>query len=157
MKIKFNIKSDIDLIVLEAGINDKMKKVIMHSLKACIKMEPYIIPYSLACVDWNFYKRARIYNIILSPVEDADIIDMLDNALDIGRLVKFLLRCYAFGKGVPDYKLINLAYMRAPYFEENFIIEPVHDHMETEDADTELTTNDNSLQGLLNLIRSEVM
>ena len=122
MKIKFNAKSDKDLIILEAGIEIKMRKVIINALKACVKMKPYIISYDLSGIRNRIAARTRIYSVTFSPKTDADVIEMLDNALDVGKLIKFLLRCYSFGKGYPDYRLLNLVYMKSHYFNEDAVI-----------------------------------
>jgi len=157
LKIKFNAKSDMDLIFLEAGAEEKMRNVIINSLKACVKMETYYISYDLSNIRKDVAVRTRIYTISLSHELDADVIEMLDNALEVSRLTKFLLRCYSFGKGYPDYRLLNLVYMKSHFFNEETFFRPETSELANNSAEAEKSDNDHSSNGLMDLTKMEMM
>ena len=157
MKIKFNAKSDMDLIFLEAGAEEKMRNVIINSLKACVKMEHYYISYDFSNIRKDVAVRTRIYTISLSHELDADVIEMLDNALEVSRLTKFLLRCYSFGKGYPDDRLLNLVYMKSRFFNEETFFRPETSELVNNSTEAEKSDNDHSNNGLMDLTKMEMM
>lgn len=155
MKIKFNLKSDVDLIILEAGAREKIRTLIIKSLNACVSMEQYRIPYDLNSISDDYYKRPRLYTLTLRKDRDAAIIDMLEQTVDCSLFIKCLLRCYAFGCGYPDYKLLNIAYMKSHFFNE--ALASCNGSNRSSDNDDLPSLADKAVEELINITKMELM
>ena len=117
MKIRLTVNGEKDILFLSYSSRRKLRTEIVKSLYACANMEVYHIEYRHSIKPPSAGYKARILKVSSKLLEDEYVARLLEECIDERGLVLYLLRCYAFGVGIPDYALINAVFIRSPLFD----------------------------------------
>ena len=125
MRILLTPNADYDLVVLSLAVKNRMRTEIINSVSACAKMTPYKIQFNITDTIKPSDIRIRDYKLSMRMIRDPDAIKILECAINPKILIKYLLRCYAFGIGKPHYGMINSFFLYKPIFDEEYDEQPL--------------------------------
>lgn len=117
MKIRLTVNGEKDLLFLSYSSRNKLRTEIVKSLYACANMEIYHIEYRRNIKPFPSAYKSRILKVSAKLLEDNHVARLLTECIDERGLVLYLLRCYAFGTGFPDYSLISDVFLGSPLFD----------------------------------------